>query len=140
MNNRVDDGGEVPGWSQEIVDLHVQFEQYFRGEIDSLDRVAATMADGFTIVDPRGGEHDRAATLAAIGSGFGRDPELAITTVDHRLLLETDEVVVAGYVEQQEVGGKTTRRLSTVVFRREADTPNGVVWVRVHETWEPGSP
>lgn len=128
------------GWSREIVDLHVQFQRYFRGEIDSLDRVAATLADDFRIVDPRGLEHDRDATLSAIGAGHGREATIVISTLDHRLFLETDDVVVAGYVEQQEADGKLTRRLSTVVFRRDPAAPNGVVLVRVHETWEPGGP
>ncbi|MEM9652076.1 MAG: DUF4440 domain-containing protein [Actinomycetota bacterium] len=130
-------------WVAEIVELHDRFQAYFRGEADSLDRVAAVLAEDFRIVDPRGGEHDRQGTLAGIGAGHGRSESLTIETVDHRLVLETGEVLIASYVEQQTDGDLVTRRLSTVVFRRaphDAEAPNGLVWVRVHETWEPGSP
>lgn len=128
------------GWVQEIKELHDHFQRFFRGEVDSLDRVEAVLADDFRIVDPRGEEHDRESTVQGIGSGHGKNKTLVISTLNHRLVLETDQVVVASYVEQQEVGAEVTNRLSTVVFQRESSAPNGVVLVRVHETWEAGSP
>lgn len=127
-------------WAQEIEELHEHFQKFFRGEVDSLDRVEAVLAPEFRIVDPRGEEHDRQATLAGIGAGHGRNDSLVIDTLDHQLIIETDEVVVASYVERQVVDGVTTRRLSTAVFQPDAAAPNGLVLIRVHETWEPGSP
>ena len=38
----------------EIEELHVEFERWFRGEIDSLDRVEQALADDFTMVPPGG--------------------------------------------------------------------------------------
>ena len=33
--------------------------------------------------------------------------------------------------------GTITGRVSTAVFRERADTPNGLAWLHVHETWLP---
>lgn len=131
---------QSPNWKQEIEDLHDHFGRYFRGEVDSLERVAQVLADDFRIVSPAGKEDGRQATLDAIESGHGRDDSIVITTDGHELFLETDDVMVAGYVERQRIQQNETSRLSTVVFRKDPDAPNGVVLVRVHETWEPGSP
>jgi hypothetical protein len=38
---------------------------------------------------------------------------------------------------QRHADGTVTGRLSTVVFRDQAGTPNGLVWAHVHETWLP---
>jgi hypothetical protein len=127
-------------WAQEIKELHDHFQKFFRGEVDSLDRVEAVLAAEFRIVDPRGEEHDRQSTLAGIGAGHARNGSLVIDTEDHRLILRTDDVVVASYVERQVVDETVTRRLSTAVFQLDAAAPNGVVLIRVHETWESGSP
>lgn len=123
-------------WHTEIVELHEAFEAWFLGESDSLDRVEAALDSRFTIVGPNGSETDRTDTIRQIEAGRGHTDDLKIVTSDHRLLDATDDLVVARYVEaHQWPDGRSNRRLSTVIFRRDPTGPHGVRWLRVHETW-----
>ncbi|NNC78765.1 MAG: DUF4440 domain-containing protein [Acidimicrobiales bacterium] len=122
-------------WKAEIIELHELFEAYFLGTEDSLERMEAVIADDFTFIGPDGSATDRNGTLAAVTAGHGHTESLVIRTVDHQLLVETPEVVVAEYIEVHELSDRTNRRLSTVVFSRDPEAPNGLVWRRVHETW-----
>ena len=59
--------------------------------------------------------------------------------IEHVRVLEEDHaLVVAEYEEWQEEGREITSRHSTVVFRRDDAMPNGLEWLRVHETWFDG--
>lgn len=53
---------------------------------------------------------------------------------DFELVTET-EVTVCRYEEWQTTPDGENGRVSTVVFRVDADTPGGLSWVNVHETW-----
>ena len=125
----------VSGWQKDIVELHEVFETHFLGTTDSLERVEASLAADFTMVSPDGRISDRAATMAALEAGHAHTESLVIRTVEHRLLVDEGDVLVAEYVEEHELSSRTNRRLSTVVFSRDHAAPNGVVWRRVHETW-----
>ncbi|MEM9893476.1 MAG: DUF4440 domain-containing protein [Actinomycetota bacterium] len=125
----------MDAWHREIDELHAFFEAYFLGTTDSMDRVEEALADDFTIVGAHGLTSDRVATVDAIRDGHEHMRSLRIVCSRHRLLAETDDVVVAAYVETHELADKTNHRQSTVVFRRDDDGPNGLRWVRVHETW-----
>ena len=122
-------------WQREIDELHHFFEAYFLGTEDALDRVEAALGPAFTFVGPDGDQTDRQATIDRIEAGHGHASQLRITTTEHHLLHETDEVVVASYVERHELSASSNRRLSTVVFTVDPDGPNGLRWLRVHETW-----
>ena len=43
------------------------------------------------------------------------------------------------YQEWQHLSGTATGRLSSAWFRARSDTPHGVEWLHVHETWLPDS-
>jgi hypothetical protein len=45
------------------------------------------------------------------------------------------ETCLGTYEEWQEVGEERTGRVASVLFRRAPETPNGVEWVHLHETW-----
>jgi len=122
-------------WRQEIEELHDFFENYFRGTESSLERVEEALAPGFSIVGPDADESDRDQTLTALRVGQGRATDLRITTRDHRLILEDGNTVVAAYVEQHDSPSGQTLRRSTVVFVVDVEGPNGLRWLRVHETW-----
>jgi len=122
-------------WQREIVDLHEVFERYFLGASDSLARVEQVLADDFTIVGPDGAVNNRATTLAALKAGHAHTESLKIVISGEALLAEIDDVIVANYIESHELALRSNHRRSTVVFRREPSTPNGLAWVRVHETW-----
>ncbi|RMD60098.1 MAG: DUF4440 domain-containing protein, partial [Planctomycetota bacterium] len=52
-----------------------------------------------------------------------------------RLLWRSQEALLAQYEEWQRFEGRTTVRLSTVLFVRDDTAPGRLRWVRVHETW-----
>lgn len=122
-------------WQKEIEELHVFFEAYFLGKVDTLERADRVLADDFTIVGPDGVTSDRAETMQALRDGHAHATALVITTTDFTLLVEGDGFVVASYIEHHKLSERSNRRLSTVVFRASDQAPNGLKWVRVHETW-----
>ncbi len=122
-------------WRAEIIEFHDFFQAYFLGQDDSLDRVDAALHPGFSIVGPDGGVSDRATTLEMLRQGHAHTESLVITTLDHALLHQTDEILVASYIEHHALSAATNERLSTVVFDIDPGGPNGVRWLRVHETW-----
>lgn len=123
--------------TREIVELHDAFEAWFLGNLADLGRVDRALHDTFTFVDPYGGTSDREGTMADLHAGRAHTTALKITTSDHRVVFESDTVVVAEYVEQHQLAQRTNARRATVVFTRDADAPNGLRWLRVHETWLP---
>lgn len=125
----------TPGWHLEIDELHAFFEAYFLGHENSLERAESVLADDFAIVGPDGVEVDRAGTIAMLKAGHARAESITITTSEHQLLFESDELVVASYVEHHQLAERQNERLSTVCFVPAAMAPNGVRWFRVHETW-----
>lgn len=125
-------------WATEIDELHAFFQAYFLGTIpaDDLGRFAEVLDPSFTIVAPDGSVSDRAATLEAVGQGHAHTTDLTVTTRDHRLIHADDSTVTASYIEHHGwADGRENERLSTVVFRTHPASPNGVRWLRVHETW-----
>ena len=129
----------MEAWHREIVELHEFFEGYFLGDLDADDvgRLEVALAPDFTIVGPGGGESSRAQTVTAIRAGHAHTSQLKISIDDARVVVELPDVVVARYVEHQEHADSITDRLSTVVFSRAPDAPNGLRWRTVHETWLP---
>jgi hypothetical protein len=123
-------------WRQEIIELHEFFEGYYLGRLDSLERPEAAFHRAMTFVAPDGSVSDRAQLMTMLADGHGHTSSLTIETVDHRLLYEADEVTVASYVERHVLTERTNQRLSTVVFV-PGPGPNGLQWLRVHETWLP---
>lgn len=126
---------EHPGWHREIDELHEFFEGLFLGTISSLDRAEAALAADFTMAGPDGSVSDRVAIMAMLDAGRGHASSLRIEIEDHRLLAETDDLIIASYVEVHRLSSRDNRRQTTVVFRRVAAAPNGVQWLRAHETW-----
>lgn len=125
-------------WMDEIVELHAVFEAYFLGTIDSMERIEAAFHPEMTYVGPDGTEFERAEVVRIIRDGHAHSTTLRITTSDHRLLWETDDTVTANYIEHHRhpddpsIAGNDRR--STVVFAKVPTAPNGVQWVRTHET------
>ncbi len=123
-------------WRAEIIELHEFFQAYFLGQTDSLERAENALHDDFTFVGPHGDEVDRQTTIDRLAAGHAHTTDLTITTEEHALLQTSGELVVARYVEgHQWPDGRANRRLSTVVFLVDPTGPNGLRWLRVHETW-----
>ena len=125
-------------WKTEIDELHAFFEAYFLGRIpaDDQNRFARVLDADFTIVGPDGNESSRAETLEMVRRGHAHTSDMTIRCGDHRLLFDDGAMLVASYVERHAWSdGRENDRRSTVVFAIDVTMPNGVRWIRVHETW-----
>ena len=128
----------------EIDILHRCFDDWFNGRVsrtsEAFDRMEAVLGESFVIVMPHGGKMERAPLLKVLHEAHNGRPGIRIWIENVRLLAEDHDLVVAEYEEWQEEAGETTSRHSTVVFRRNDAMPNGLEWLRVHETWFGGTP
>lgn len=126
-------------WQREIEQLHDFFADWFRGRVENRDEVFGRFADvlavDFSMVVPDGRTVPRAPLLQGLRASHGSRPSVEIRVEQPTLIVERDGVVVARYREWQRDSEGESTRLSTVVFRRDAARPNGLVWVTVHETW-----
>ena len=125
----------------EVEQLHAFFEGWFTGRLEPTDeafaRFESVLADGFEIVSPRGTRTERAALLAGLRSAHRMHPDgFRIWIEDVRARALEGGLTLATYEEwQEQPGGPPRGRLSSAVLRARADTPNGLEWVHVHETW-----
>ncbi len=130
---------------QEIVGLHQFFQDWFGGELEEteheFDRFARVMAADFTMISPVGSLHHREGILQMVQQGYGNwsagngriwIENMTVRWQDAGLCLLT-------YEEWQALDEHVTARLSSVLFRDRFDTPHGVEWVHLHETWLPTS-
>lgn len=126
-------------YQTEIVELHRFFQNWFNGDIPCTDeafqRMDRVMDDGFTIVMPNGKRIDRDPLLTGLYKAHGGRPGIRIWIEHVRLLMTEGPMAVVEYEEWQQEGETTTARVSTAVFRDEPAAPNGLSWLRVHETW-----
>lgn len=123
------------GWQHEIIEMQGFLEAWYLGREQALDRVEEALHPAFSFAGPNGESADRATVLDLIRNGHGHTAQLRITTSDHQLLHRTPEVIVAAYVERHELARGDNERLCTVVFTVEDDAPNGLRWLRTHESW-----
>ncbi len=125
----------MDAWHREIVELHEHFEAWFLGTEDDNDRVEVALAEDFTMVGPTGETADRAATVQAIVAGRAHTDSLTIEIREPSLVAETTELVIAEYIETHVLRERTNHRRTTAVFRKHDGAPNGLRWLRVHESW-----
>lgn len=124
----------------EVAELHRFFEQWFAGDLPAtaLARLDRALAPGFTMVTPDGATSDRAGVILAVRSAHGcaasGGPD-RIRVRDVRVRHRAGAVALATYEEWQRSGGVDRGRLSSALFATEADGPNGVRWLHLHETW-----
>lgn len=127
---------------REITELHEFFAGWLGGTLSESDaafrRLERALGDGFVLVSPSGAEIGRTRLLTNLRGAHGSRPGIRIWVEGASLLVDEPPLLVARYEEYQESDQKVTRRISTAVFRRSADAPNGVQWLRVHETWLTG--
>lgn len=119
----------------EITELHDFFEKWYDGAVgeDVVVRLEEALHGDYSMVFPDGTERDRASTIEGVRTH--RDAG-AVTIIVNEItvLYEDDDVVVASYLETQQRLDGGDRRRSTVVFLKDAEGPNGLRWLRVHET------
>ena len=131
--------GQAGAVRREIEGLHAFFEEWLAGKLPdtaaAFARVESVLAPDFTLVDPSGQEADRATMAALLRGLWNTRPVVHIWIEQFRLLLAAPPLLLARYEEWQEGSAGNSVRVSTALFRTAPQAPNGVQWVRVHETW-----
>jgi hypothetical protein len=132
----------LPPWHAEIVELHDFFQGWLGGTLPATDevytRLADTQAPEFAIVTPGGELIPGERLLAQLRAAHGSRPGWRMWIENAELRFTQGGLTVATYEEwQRHADGTVTGRLSTVIFRDQPGTPNGLAWVHVHETWLP---
>ncbi len=128
----------------EIEELHRFFEGWFTGQLTKtpsvLARLTTALADEFEIIHPGGQVTSRDALLKVIEEAHASQAgsyEIWIDKIRVRKL--GNDVYFAVYEEWQRIEGTARGRLSTALFRVQPETPLGVAWVHLQETWLPQS-
>lgn len=124
--------------AREVRELHRFFQNWYRGELEdeAFQRFSGVIGEGFTINLPDASVLPRETIVEAVRSQKGSDTDAELWIENVRLVHSEATFLVATYEEWQGREGRAPRgRLSTVVFTRDDDAPNGLVWRHVHETW-----
>jgi len=129
----------------EIVGLHRFFEQWLTGELDdspeTFARLSDVLSERFQMIGPDGEKQERRQVLAGVRNRYGahrgssRAFRIRIRQVEGRY--RDAAVALMTYEEWQETDGSVRGRASSALFRERADTPCGVEWLHLHETWLP---
>lgn len=126
---------------KEVVDLHQFFQDWFNGTIPNTDeqfaRFADVMAESFGMVPPNGRFVTCAPLLEGLRGSYGRSQQApGRIWIENFVTRQTGpDWLFATYEEWQTFNGKTTSRLSSVLFEENEAAPNGLIWLHVHETW-----
>ena len=129
----------IAACTREIIGLHDFFQAWLEGSAPATDaafaRFLQATAPGFTLISPDGSVAGREATAGWIRAAHGTRQGFRLWTDEHRLRAGGDDWALVTYREWQAHGGMTTLRLSTALLTADAQTPGGLLWVHVHETW-----
>ncbi len=122
---------------KEISELHDFFEKYFKGKIDSnIDRFAKVLDRNFELITPSADIVGRNEIIDIIKKSYNTRLDIKIWTEDVKILKISDEIIGAIYFElQKSNGSEPTKRISSALFRKDENAPNGLIWIHVHETW-----
>jgi len=125
----------------EVVELHRFLEVWSNAELppteEAFARFGDVIAPSFLIIDPDGEILGREPIVDAIRQAHGRWTEAPgqIRIENFRLHQSGADYALATYEEWHEVGGETIGRLSSVLFGPNAQAPQGLEWLHLHEVW-----
>lgn len=133
----------------EVVELHEWIEQWSNAELPLTDEAFARFGDviapSFLIVDPDGTTSSQEPIVNVLRKAHGRwrhaEYPVRIRIRNFRLLHASGQLALAMYEEWHEDDDAPPHkigRLSTVLFGPNPDTPNGLEWLHLHESWVPG--
>lgn len=131
---------------KEVVELHQFFQDWFNGVLknddDAFHRFDGVMADDFQIIPPDAATTQREVLVERLRGAHGawadRGDEPGRIWIENLSVRRSfGDWAIVTYEEWQTVNGDTRGRLSTVIFGRREDTPNGLEWLHVHEVWLP---
>lgn len=124
----------------EIRQLHAFFEDWFAGRIEhdeqQLSRVADVLDETFFLIAPSGERLPRMRLLRMLDEMHGsREADFEIRVEEAEGRNVGDGLALMTYFEVHRAEAGVTRRRTTALLRAEPETPNGVAWMFVHETW-----
>ena len=123
----------------EVIGLHDFFVEWMGAHIDrnplAFERFANTTAESFFLVNPDGSVSERETLLPDLESTYGARPDFKIWIKDCQCRFVSENHCLITYEEWHDLAGVGSSRLSSALFERREGTPNGVVWLSVHETW-----
>lgn len=133
--------------AREVLEIHQLIEDWFNGALPkteaALARFTAVMEPALTVVMPGGRVVDRDGLIARFFElhGWWSDstPPGRIRIDSLRRDARSGDLSVATYEEWQRYRDVSRGRVATVVFRARDGAPNGLAWLRLHETWLPES-
>lgn len=135
--------------AKEIIDLHVFFEDWYRGNCNNTDRVfknrlLSRMDIDFHIILPNGENYYGEQFWPEMKKAHGSNPKFQISLRNFSRKLQIGrKTFVANYEEWQKNAMNTlpanNGRISTAVMVTDENGPNGLKWLHVHETWLPES-
>ena len=132
---------------RETEELHQFFQGWFNGTVENTDavydRFAGVLAEDFVIVSPSGNLQERANLIEGLRGAYAPEDTEPIRVwvekaeVRRHWPMPDGDLVLVTYEEWLQRGESSRGRLSTAILREREDTPNGLEWLHVHETWLP---
>lgn len=126
---------------QEITELHIFFQDWLGGSLSKtpqvFERFVANRSEDFKIINPNGLMQDKDMLTTRLYNAHGSRPGMVIYTEMLQCHALSPDVILAVYVEHQEIGGAKSNRVSSALFSKDSSCPNGLKWHHVHETWRP---
>ena len=123
----------------EIVQLHQFFQDWYNNELsfteENFSHCSNVLAPGFSIVFPSGEKIERESLLKGLWQAHNSRKGMRIWIKNVHLIHQIHDVILATYEEWQEIDKTVSARISSVAFQTNQNTPNGLLWLHVHETW-----
>ena len=128
---------------REVVELHGFLVHWMAGAVPrsaaAFARFSDVLADGFALISPRGEITERRPLLRELEAAHAvyraEDPNFRVEVREFRHRRTEGPWCLVTYQEWQHLSGTAIGRLSSAWFRARSDTPHGVEWLHVHETW-----
>lgn len=130
-------------YEREIIELHQFFVDWFKGDLPKNEsgfaRFSVVTSPDFAIITPDGRRYTYEQITSSIYDSHANRAMMRITikAVNHHAT--HGDIHIVEYEEWQDTDpNQPTARLSTVIFKDDVSTPNGLRWLHVHETWKEG--
>ena len=131
---------------REVRGFHAFLRDWLVGAVprtaETFARFSGVMGEGLEVIGPRGGVTGREALVSEFEGLHGQLAAEAdafeIWIENFRCRWAVGDHALVTYQEWHRRQGAESARLSTALFRRAEETPSGVEWLHVHETWLPG--
>jgi len=126
-------------YETEIVRLHNFFVDWFTGTVPQTAEAFAPfkepMSPQFAIISPQGLSTDCGQLVDSLWKSHNLIPNIRIWIKNVTVKQQIGDISIVTYEEWQERDGKTTSRVSTVIFQPFDHPQYPLKWLHVHETW-----